>query len=182
MRRSNSVRVRAFSLVELVIVIVIIGIIAAIAVPRMSRAAVGSSESALKGNLAALRRAIDLYAAEHNGAFPGLHKTDGKQNSDGKEVDFYAQLTAYSSITGTTGTYDSSSTPPRIYGPYLRKMPRLNIGKNADRDADEVKFKNDDPLKEDEASRKGWVYNKKTGEIIANTKDSDSQGTLFTEY
>ena len=39
MRQSNLRRKRAFSLIELVIVVVIIGIIAAIAIPRMSRGA-----------------------------------------------------------------------------------------------------------------------------------------------
>ena len=173
---------RAFSLVELVIVIVIIGILAAIAVPRISRGAIGASESALKKTLGGFRSAIDFNAAEHNGAFPGLHKIDGKEKGDGKVADFYAQLTQYSSVTGETGAFDPSATPPRIYGPFLRKMPRLNVGKNAERDADQVSFKNDDPLKEDEASKKGWVYNRKTGEIVANTKDSDSQGKPYIEY
>jgi general secretion pathway protein G len=182
MRRNGTREHWAFSLLELVIVIVIIGIIATIAVPRLSWALEEASESTLRGNLAALREAINRYAAEHYGAYPGLHKTDGNQKSDGNEEAFYAQLMQYSSVTGTVGTFDSSATPPRIFGPYLRKMPRLNVGKNADEKADEVKFKSEDPLTEDEGSHTGWVYNKKTGEIIANTKDSDSKGTPYTEY
>ncbi len=70
MRRVRYRRNSAFSLLELVIVVVIIGIIAAIAIPRMSRGARGADESALKGDLAILRNAIDLYAAEHGGNFP----------------------------------------------------------------------------------------------------------------
>jgi prepilin-type N-terminal cleavage/methylation domain-containing protein len=58
-------RTRGFSLVELVIVVVIIGVIAAIAVPRISRGAKGAGESALRGSLATLRNAIDMYAPEH---------------------------------------------------------------------------------------------------------------------
>ena len=54
-----------FSLIELVIVVVIIGIIAAIAIPRLSRGSQGAADSALSGNLAVLRAAIELYATEH---------------------------------------------------------------------------------------------------------------------
>ena len=57
-------RNRGFSLLELVIVVVIIGIIAAIAIPRMSRGSAGAADAALTGNLAVLRNAIDLFAAE----------------------------------------------------------------------------------------------------------------------
>ena len=77
------VRKLGFSLVELVIVVVIIGIIAAIATPRLSRGASAASESALRGNLKSLRSAIDRYAAEHGGAYPGYHKIDGQQKGDG---------------------------------------------------------------------------------------------------
>ena len=52
---------KGFSLIELLIVVVIIGIIAAIAIPRMSRGSAGAANSALSGNLAVLRSAIDLY-------------------------------------------------------------------------------------------------------------------------
>src|SRR5258708_18523813 len=60
----------AFSLIELVIVVVIIAIIGAIAIPKMSRGAVGASESALIQNLSVLRSALDLYQTENGGAYP----------------------------------------------------------------------------------------------------------------
>src|SRR3982750_4942719 len=69
-------RSRGFSLIELVIFVVIIGIIAAIAIPRLSRGASGAADSALAGNLAVLRNAVDLYATEHGGSFPALATFD----------------------------------------------------------------------------------------------------------
>ena len=45
-----------FSLLELVIVVVIIGIVAAIAIPRMSRGTAGASDSAVSGDLAVALR------------------------------------------------------------------------------------------------------------------------------
>ena len=62
-------RRKGFSLIELVIVVVIIGIIAAIAIPKMSKGSAGAGDNALKGNLAVLRGAVELYNSEH-GALP----------------------------------------------------------------------------------------------------------------
>ena len=173
---------RAFSLVELVIVIVIIGVIAAIAVPRVSRGAKGAGDSAVKGDLSALRSAIDLYAAEHNGAFPGLHKDNGSESSNGGEADFIAQLTEYSAVNGETGAHDPAATPPLIYGPYLRNgMPPLPVGVNAGNA--EVKFdKTNSPPQVAEGNGRGWMYNSETGEIIANTTATDESGKPYSEY
>ena len=170
-----------FSLVELVIVVVIIGIIAAIAVPRISRGAKGACEGAVNGNLAALRSAIDFYAAEHNGAFPGLHKNDGSEKDDGKEADFIAQLTEYSAVNGKTGAPDPAATPPLIYGPYLRNgVPPLSVGVNAG--STEIKFDGNSPPETKEGGGHGWMYNPETGEIIANTTATDESGKPYSEY
>ena len=61
----------AFSLIEVVMVIVILGVIAAIAIPRLSRGSQGAAEAACTRDVQVIQKAIDLYAAEHNGAFPG---------------------------------------------------------------------------------------------------------------
>jgi len=60
----------AFSLVELVMVVTIIGIVTAIAVPRMASASATASGNALRATLTNVRKAIDVYYAEHGG-FPG---------------------------------------------------------------------------------------------------------------
>ena len=104
-------RLRAFSLVELVIVVAIIGVIAAIAVPRMSRAARGAGDAALWGNLATLRGVIDMYAAEHGGAYPG---------ADESEEQLIDQLTKKTDAAGDVGTV----VGVHIYGPYLRRGSR----------------------------------------------------------
>src|SRR5438093_2421348 len=103
---------RGFSLVELVIVVVIIAIIGAIAIPRMSRGAAGAADSALVGDLKTLRSAIELYANEHGGLYPGL-KADG--TTDYTVV--VNQLTKYSDDQGTTS---ATKTATAIYGPYMR--------------------------------------------------------------
>lgn len=175
---TNRKRYGGFSLVELVIVIVIIGIIAAIAVPRISRGAKGATESAVRGDMASLRAAIDLYAAEHNGVFPGKNKNDG--TSGGTASDFVDQLTKFSDTSGKTGAYNAGTGI--IYGPYLRSgMPPLPVGANAG--STDVLFDaaNSPPVVA-EGGGEGWVYNATTGEIIANTSATDEGGTAYSTY
>ena len=121
-------RTRGFSLVELVIVIVIIGIIAAIAVPRISRGAKGASDSAVRGDLAALRAAIDLFAAEHKGVYPGKVKNTG--TGTGLASDFIDHLTKNSAtltarLAITTLAPHLRSSTVRICGTESLRCPSV---------------------------------------------------------
>ena len=148
---------RGFSLIELVIVVVIIGIIGAIAIPRLSRGAEGASDSALAGDLAVMRNAIDLYATEHKGAYPALATIE-------------AQLTKYSDLSGATS---DTKTGDFIYGPYIRKIPALKVG-------DET---GGTTFAAAAADGVAWVYIAASGEIAPNTgTDKDASGKLYTDY
>jgi len=115
MRKKFNTRL-GFSLIELVIVVVIIAIIAAIAIPKMSRGAAGANDSALMQDLAQMRSAIELYAAEHTGAYPSA-----------TPATFITQMTTYTDASGgTSATKDST----HIYGPYLKAIPVLPVGTN----------------------------------------------------
>jgi prepilin-type N-terminal cleavage/methylation domain-containing protein len=161
MRRTRS---SGFSLIELVIVIVILAVISAIALPRISRGARGADESALGQNLAVLRSAIEMYAAEHGGTFPG---TD--------EATFRDQLTKYSDKNGTTADAKDGATGI-IYGPYLHKIPTLTVGANAGKNTVSVGTSGPTP-----GGSAGWVYNYKTGQLIANCPDGET-GEAGTKY
>ena len=164
-------RRRAFSLVELVIVVAIIGVIAAIAVPRMSRAARGAGDAALWGNLATLRGVIDMYAAEHGGAYPG---------ADESEEQLIDQLTKKTDAAGDVGTV----VGVHIYGSYLRRgFPPVPVGPNTG--ATGVMVIATFPLTlvvNELDTQYGWIYNFQTGDVIANTDDSDAGGTPYTSY
>ena len=163
-------RTRGFSLVELVIVVVIIGVIAAIAVPRISRGAKGAVEASVKGSLAGLRNAIDMFAAEHGGAFPGSYTGD-------LEADFIAQLTSKTDADGAVGT----TAGTHIYGPYLRSgIPPLQVGPN--KGATGVILAATGPTVVEATTTAGWVYNTVTGEIIANTDDEDESQKGYDTY
>lgn len=167
----------AFSLVELVIVIVILGIIAAIAIPRISSGSRNAGESALRADLASLRNAIDWYYGEHNNKFPG-QLTDGVNPAD-SEGAFTNQLTQYSDVDGTVTDTKNSAFP---FGPYVRgTFPASPIGDNKGK-ATVTVVNQDGPLTATPGDGKGWVYNTKTGEIIANTDDTANDGTTFDTW
>ena len=159
---------RAFSLVELVIVVVIIGVIAAIAVPRISRGAKGAGESALRGSLASLRNAIDMYSAEHGGAWPG------NVSGVGDEPTLIRQLTEKTNFSGVSNVADSN------FGPYLRRgFPPCPVGARTGNTG--VILVN--PIAVAEGSTgKGWIYNHTTGEIIVNCDDPDDSGVPANTY
>lgn len=168
---------RGFSLVELVIVIVIIGIIAAIAIPRVSRGSRGAGESALTSDLAILRNAVELYASEHNGDYPGA-KGDGVNAAETPEA-FAEQLLKYSSDIGVVQATRDATHP---YGPYLRKgLPPLPVGDNkgsTDVLIDTVNV----PLVVTEAGGEGWVFNPDNGDIIANSDETNEGGDAYSTY
>jgi general secretion pathway protein G len=162
--KARRTRTAGFSLVELVVVIVIIGIIAAMAIPRLSRGTAGASDSALAGNLAIVRNAIHLYAAEHNQNFPTQAK-------------FVEQLTMYTSMTGAeAATRDATHR----FGPYLMAIPPCPVGDQTDPTAVAFDAVNSPPSVV--ADTGGWIYNPNTGEFLANTNVTDQTGKAYNTY
>lgn len=64
---------KAFSLIEMVIVILILGIIAAVAAPRMFDTANTAEENTTRQQLAVLRNAIEMYRAR-SGVYPATNQ------------------------------------------------------------------------------------------------------------
>jgi len=149
---------KGFSLLELVVVVVIIGIIAAVAIPRMSRGSAGAADAALSGNLAVLRSAIDLYSAEHSGAYPTAALA----------------TTALTQYTDNAGGVSATRDATHIYGPYVRTIPPLPIGA----------AKGNTGIAAAAGSGVGWIYNATTGDVSANTTgtEADASGKLYSAY
>ena len=155
---------RAFSLIELVIVIVILAVVAAIAIPRMMRGAQNAGAVALKGDLAVLRNAIELYCAEHEGRYPD----DATTLAD--------QLTMYTKSDGTDPDSAFDVASGRVYGPYIRAIPPLPVGPKAGATGVQAA----PPAGPDI----GWIYVGSAGTIRAATKPElvDSDGVPYRDY
>lgn len=63
-------RERGFANIEFQLLIAIIGILLAIAIPKFAELIRRSNEAATRGNLGAVRAALELYRRETNGRFP----------------------------------------------------------------------------------------------------------------
>jgi len=89
---------KAFTLVEILIVVVILGILAAIVVPQFTEASEDAKESALASDLQTVRSQLELYKIQHNNDYPAE----------------LGDLTIATDIDGDEGG---------SYGPYLQKLP-----------------------------------------------------------
>ncbi|MFB0524348.1 MAG: prepilin-type N-terminal cleavage/methylation domain-containing protein [Phycisphaerae bacterium] len=158
MKLKRRIRNQAFSLLELVIVVAIIAILAAIAIPRLSRGSKGAGDSALIGDLAVLRNAIDIFAAEHVGTFPTA-------------ANIANQLTQY---TDDAGDAQAAKDATHVYGPYVRKIPPLPVGAK----------KGGTGISNVDGAGVGWIYDQTTGTIKANcvNTETDDTGKRYNEY
>ena len=64
-------RKKAFTLIEILIVVAVLGILAALVIPEIQDYSQEAKESNAKANLRILRNAIERYAVEHDGLPPG---------------------------------------------------------------------------------------------------------------
>lgn len=96
-------RKKAFTLVELLIVVIILGILAAVVIPQFSDASTEARDSSLGTNLATIRGQIELYRLQHNGAYP-------------PEANFATLMTSKTNP-------DHSTTGTPTLGPYLQRIP-----------------------------------------------------------
>ncbi len=161
---------KAFTLIELVAVVLILGILAAIAAPKVFRGSDDAGEAALRQNLAVIRDAIELYALEHGGRFPG--STSDGTNPAGTEAAFKNQLLMYTDANGNVSPTRDAAHP---YGPYLRKtFPPAPVGPK--KGSNDVAVVGDgQPLSGDNTT--AWKYDYTTGEFILNSNAVSSDGT-----
>ena len=67
---------RAFTLIEILIVVVILGILAAIVIPQFSDASTEANNANVRSQLQTLRGQMELYKVQHNDVYADL-VTDG---------------------------------------------------------------------------------------------------------
>jgi general secretion pathway protein G len=163
---------KAFSLVELIIVVAILGILASIVLPQLQGNTAQAKESAAKSILATIRTQLELYKMQHNGKYPGYYG-----NMPVSEAFCISQ---FEYPTAATGHVSSSKIPGGIYvyGPYLTSFP-----KNPYNDLNTLFYVTTAETFAAKADGKsGWLYRRETGEICLNKSGTDSSGTAYIDY
>jgi len=103
-------RLRAFTLVELLIVVVILGIIATVVIPAYQDSAGDVMTGVMNTNLKGIRQAIERFNVDH-GEYPLI--LDDWYRKDGYQVNTMTQLACKTNANGDVN-------PSGQHGPYLR--------------------------------------------------------------
>lgn len=166
-------KIKAFTLVEILIVVTILGILAAVVLPTLQGHTANARESSAKDSLRTMRTQIEFYKMEHDGVPPGYINGAGAF-----EAFLPLQFTGTTTVTGQAST-NKVPTTPFLYGPYIRKLPEnpfnnlTNIAyvDQATSFADAV-----------DGTTSGWLYKKETADFVINWTGTDSEGVNFYDY
>jgi len=166
-------RARAFTLVEILIVVVLLGILAGIVIPAIARSGTSARETTLAMNLNLLRRFVPVYTSHHNEVPPGY--PNGNRNATPTEEAFIEQATLASTYGGQTAARGTAGYP---FGPYLSKIPANPF--NA-RDTIQVLADGDAfPAAADDSH--GWIYKAATGEIRPDNSGAQDGGMAYYNF
>ena len=164
---------RAFTLVEILIVVVLLGILAVVVLPLVAGSSISAKESALAHDLQMLRRYVLIYKSQHLEVAPGY--PDGDTTQTPTEEAFVDQITLSSNSSGQTAPVGTPNFPR---GPYLMKIPVnplnhkdtihvLGDGENFPANAD---------------GSHGWIYKPATSEVRGDYGGTNDRGKLYYDY
>jgi prepilin-type N-terminal cleavage/methylation domain-containing protein len=172
-RRGGGGRRRGFTLVEMLIVIVILGILAMIIIPQISTSTDEARLNTLRTNLAAMRSSIEIYYAQHNGAYPGDGVPATKPGDVVTAADaFVAQLTRY---TDQDGNIANAKDATYKFGPYIKGG---GLPMNPFNSLGTVTIDNattDITAKDSTGAGTGWKFYSKTGVLMAADGAHDTE-------
>jgi general secretion pathway protein G len=164
---------KAFTLVEILIVVVLLGILAAIVIPSVAHSTTMARETGLASDLSLLRRFVLIYKSQHMEVSPGYPNGDTSAQPTADTV--VAQATSSSKLTGETAARGTAGYP---YGPYLSRIP-VNPLNNLD---NIQIIPNGQALPAAADGSTGWVFKPETGEIRAGNTGVNAAGTAYYDY
>lgn len=166
-------RARAFTLVEILVVVVLLGVLAAIVVPAIGRSGTAARESTLASDLSLLRRFMLIYKSQHLEIAPGY--PNGNPAAAPTEQAFNDQATLSSDASGQTA---ARGTPGFEYGPYLSMVPANPFNGLATIEM----IANGQAFPPAANDSHGWVCKPETGEIRPDNTGADAGGTAYYDY
>jgi general secretion pathway protein G len=104
---------RAFTLVEILIVVVILGILAAIVIPQFTSASQQAEAASVASQLQTIRSQVELFQVQHGGDYP-FDSSGSLSESD------WEKLTKATPKEGTP-------TGEGPYGPYFEEVPENGL-------------------------------------------------------
>ncbi len=147
---------RAFTLVEVLIVVAILGILAAVIIPEYKGHTQRAKEASAKENIQMLRSVIERYAVQHNGVPPGYPLND--RSCTPIPLAFYRRLIQIEHYLSTipTNPFNGRATVTIIT--------------------------DDEPFPTEADGSSGWIYKPATKEIRLDRQGMDSEGTAYFDY
>ncbi|GAC1415464.1 MAG: hypothetical protein NVSMB6_17780 [Burkholderiaceae bacterium] len=181
---------RGFTLIELLIVVIILAILAAIVIPQFSNSTTDAKEATLDSNLSAIRSAVELYRAQHNGTYPGFNASSGSASCAAPGVAgtgaagsagstpansqaFVDQMTQASTVAGATCTL--ADTLNNKYGPYIRgALPADPITNST-----AITISSNGAPAAPTVTTGGYLYDIVSGKLMINSSALDSKGRAY---
>jgi prepilin-type N-terminal cleavage/methylation domain-containing protein len=166
----NIFRLKAMTLIELLIAISIIGILAAITFPSIMNHIQRSKESNAKSNLNILRNVMERYTIDHSDKAPGYLNSFILPG-----VTFPLQLANYSNINGV---FQSSKSEEFCFGPYLKDIPENPFNSNVNF----LIINDGQDFPGTPTGNYGWIYKPQTMELRIDFPGTDSNGNKYYDY
>lgn len=164
---------RAFTLVEILVVVVLLGILAGVVLPLVAGSSISAKESALAHDLQMLRRFVLIYKTQHLEVGPGYPNGDTTQAPT--ELAFIEQMTMSSNPAGQTAVVGTAGFER---GPYLMKIP-VNPLNNLST-VQMLGNAEDFPANADNSH--GWLYKASTSKVRSDSTGTNDSGKPYYDY
>lgn len=164
---------RAFTLVEILVVVVLLGILAGVVLPLVAGSSISAKESALGHDLQMLRRFVLIYKTQHLEVGPGYLNGDTTEDPT-KEV-FIDQMTKSSNSAGQTADVGTAGYER---GPYLMKIPVNPLNNKST--VQMLRDDDDFPANADDSD--GWIYKASTSEVRSDSIGTNDSGKPYYDY
>ena len=164
---------KAFTLVEILIVVVILGILAAMIVPKFSNVSQLARQSMLADNMRMLRMQMAVFKSQHMGVSPGYPDCDPAQAPTEDALVSYLTL-----ASDQAGNLAAVGTDGFSYGPYFSVMLENPVNGKATVEiiGDAEAF----PVAGDDSH--GYIYQPSTLTLKCDTPGIDENGKSFWDY